>query len=153
MTEEWSTESDRKNLKTIAIILGAMMIISSLTVIALSADDTELRPVEKEKYTTFYTSITAKEAKNLTEKKINLVIADIRGCRCNWEEEHIPTAEWISYGPNLYNVAQDILIYCQNGSKSISFCENLLGNVYGDIYYLEGGFTAWKNAGYPVEKP
>lgn len=152
MTEEWSTVSDRKNLKTIAILLIAILCISSVTVIALSADNTELKPVEKQKYTTSYTSITAEKAKNLTDTNINLIITDIRGCRCNWEEGHIPTAIWQTYAPNLKNTAQDILVYCQNGNESISFCEELVGNVYGAIYHLEGGFEAWKKAGYPFDK-
>ncbi len=152
MADEWSTVSDGKNLKTIAIIIIAILGISSVTVIALSTDEAELKPIEKQKYTTSYTSITAEEVKELTDNNINVIIVDIRGCRCNWEGGHIPTAVWQTYALHLKDTAQDLIIYCQNGSESISYCEELVSNVYGAIYHLEDGFEAWKKAGYPIDK-
>lgn len=151
MTEEWSTVSDKSNLKTIAILLIAIIGIGSVAALALSTDGTELKQTEKPRYTTSYTNITAEEAKQLTDNNINLIIVDIRGCDCDYEEGHIPTAIWQTYAPHFYEESHDLIIYDQSGEESESYCQKLIGHTYGEIYYLEGGIDTWENTGYPTE--
>lgn len=154
MVEEWSTVSNGKNLKTLIIIVIALIVIGSATALTLSANITGQKPVLKE-YTKSYSGITAQEAKELVDNNINIIIVDIRTCDCDYKKGHIPTAIWQFHPPNLYDTAQDLLIYCQNGNKSIPYCEELIGHTYGAIYYIEDGIDSWEKEGYktiPVEQ-
>ena len=151
MVEEWSTESDGNGLKTIAIILIVVISIAGVTGLTLSADWTEqVHPVRE--YTTFYTAIAPKEAKELMDNASNLMIVDIRSCDCDYKEGHLEFATWNTNPRSFYNTAHNLLIYCEDGNDSISYCNYLVNHVYGAIYYLEGGISAWKNAGYRVTK-
>jgi rhodanese-related sulfurtransferase len=101
-------------------------------------------------YTLSYAIISPEDAQELISTKPDLIIADVRGCDCDFDEEHIPDAIWQVNPTLLYNTTNDILIYCQDGLSSVTFCKDLLNHTYGAIYVLEGGINAWKNAGYRV---
>jgi rhodanese-related sulfurtransferase len=50
-----------------------------------------------------------------------------------------------------FNTTENLLIYSKNGTVAEEdFCKVLVNHVYGKIYNLEGGFDAWKEAGYPI---
>lgn len=44
-----------------------------------------------------------------------------------------------------------VLLYCSAGSRSALAAQTLAAMGYGDVAHLEGGITAWKEAGYPTE--
>ena len=89
-------------------------------------------------------------ASNLAADNDSIIIVDIRSCKCNYNKEHLPNAVWETDWTTFYNETKDILIYASNDFESIEFCEQLINKMYGEIYYLEGGITAWKNEGYPT---
>ncbi len=46
---------------------------------------------------------------------------------------------------------QTIILYCKSGGRSSSAAQTLADNGFtGTLYNMEGGITAWKNAGYPT---
>ena len=45
-----------------------------------------------------------------------------------------------------------ILTYCKNGVHSKTAASILSNNKFENVYALKGGFTAWKEAGLPIEK-
>lgn len=99
------------------------------------------------KFTTSYKGVNVSFAKKLIDTYPNITIVDCSGgCQeCLWKNgSHLPYAQWIESPELLYNQNTDILVYCQNGLKSIDFCNKLINHVYGKIYYLRGGFIAWK---------
>ena len=148
MPEEWTTIDDKSNLKKIAIVVIAIIVIGSLTALTLSADEMVLIQAQKPSYSTFYSSVTPEEAKELLDNNVNIVIVDVRKCDCKYEAGHIPTAIWQIYAPNFYDSVHDLLVYCQNGTESKAYCEELVGYTYGDIYHLQGGIDAWIDRGY-----
>ena len=85
----------------------------------------------------------------------NLSIIDVRGlegcgnCQFN-KGGHLPGAELNMNAQTLYNTTDDILVYSVDGSVGADFCMNLTSHVYGKIYNLDGGFDAWKEAGYTI---
>jgi len=120
---------------------------------------------------TEYENITADKAYEIFSKynssmaENNLIIIDARvlykscpSCLDSlYRVGHIPgaildkTLDSEAYYQDL-NQSADILVYNQeDSSKTESFCNHLVGHVYGNIYNLEGGYNAWKNAGYPIE--
>ena len=49
-------------------------------------------------------------------------------------------------------VAGRVVVFCcACGIRTMSNAEKLAGLVSGDGYVLEGGLSAWRNAGFPVE--
>jgi len=151
--QEWETVSKKTGIKAIALLLILIIGIGGITVIALSVDEEDLQKELEKDYSKKYIDITAEHAKKMIEEDINIIVVDTRGCRCNWEEGHIPTAVWQTFAPYFENTAHDLLIYCQNGSESIEYCNLLVGHTFGNIYHLQGGIDAWEKNAYKIEKP
>ena len=159
MTEEWSTPNHRNNLKSTLVIVIVGICVISVAIWTLSSGWALPSTLVMEQqtnqpdYTTSYTVIDPKTAYELVFNNSNpLTIVDIRSCDCDYEAGHIPKAIWQTFVPSLYETTSDLLIYCEDGLSSITFCENLLNHTYGAIYFLEDGIEAWKNAGYRVTK-
>ena len=157
MAEEWSTFSYGTNLKsTLVIVIVAICVISvtAWTLMsgwALPSTLVMEQQTNQPNYTTSYTAIDPKTAYELVFNNSNLLtIVDIRSCDCDYEEGHIPKAIWRTFAPSLYETTSDLLIYCNDGELSVTFCEDLLNHTYGAIYYLDGGIEAWIDAGYRV---
>lgn len=152
MAEEWQTVSNKSNIKTIMIIIILIIGVGSVTALTLTADETIFNQIDKPEYTTYYTSITAEKAKEMIDNNMDLITVDTRGCDCDYNKGHIPTAVWQFHAPYYYESTQDLLVYCQNGSKSKTFCEALVSHTFGEIYHLEGGIDAWERVGYKTDK-
>lgn len=43
-----------------------------------------------------------------------------------------------------------LVIYCRSGNMSATAAQTLVGLGYTDVWDVEGGMVAWKNAGYPL---
>ena len=86
----------------------------------------------------------------------NLTVVDCRGLEgcssCQFNRGHLPGAEMNINPSSLFNSTADILVYSKDGTVGYDFCKDLIGNVTGKVYNLEGGYEAWVNAGYTVEK-
>lgn len=61
--------------------------------------------------------------------------------------DDIPGIEALVGGDHCAN----IILYCQSGNTSASVGRQLIAKGYARVRDLEGGITAWKNAGYPTE--
>jgi len=152
MVEEESIKKpdDKTGIILVIIVLVAVVIILAAALSNVAEEQTSASTIVQPSYTTTFTNIDVQEAKNLIESEQNLIVADIRSCDCDYNKGHLPHAVWQTSPSSLYGTTSDVIVYCQDGLESISFCQDLLDNTYGGIYYLEGGFNAWKNAGYIV---
>ena len=158
MAEEWSTSNHGNNLKSTLVIVIVSICVISAAVWTLSTgwalpsvltNEQQFQP----DYTTSYTTIDPETAYELVFNNSNpLTIVDIRSCDCDYEAGHIPNAIWRTFAPSFYETTSDLLIYCNDGELSVTFCEDLLNHTYVAIYLLDGGIEAWKNAGYRVTK-
>ena len=161
--------------KKLAIIfMIALVIITMFAIIyfVLSMGDNGTNQDEIPVLSTDYENITAEKAytlflkSNNTMNDYNLIIIDARvldyscpPCLTDkYEDGHIPGAildrnlDAKAYYQDM-NETNDILVYNkEDSSKTVSFCEDLIGYVYGNIYNLDGGYLSWKDAGYPIEK-
>ena len=132
---------------TLIMLVACIACVMWFTIPSIITQPTKLT----HEYTTTYTSITPDEANNLINNGEQLVIiADIRGCKCNYEQGHIPGSIWRINPKSFYNTANDILVYCNDGNKSKTFCQELTSHAYGNIYHLDGGIKAWENNGYEI---
>ncbi|HZH29829.1 MAG TPA: rhodanese-like domain-containing protein [Pyrinomonadaceae bacterium] len=46
----------------------------------------------------------------------------------------------------------ELILYCGGGYRSALACDNLQRLGYTNVYSLDGGWTAWKESGAPVEE-
>ncbi|MBL8151153.1 MAG: sulfurtransferase [Blastocatellia bacterium] len=47
--------------------------------------------------------------------------------------------------------AAEIILYCGGGFRSALSADNLQKMGYTNVYSMDGGYRAWKEAGYPTE--
>lgn len=104
-----------------------------------------------------YDTISVSEAKELIENNTDLFILDVR-TETEYKEGHIESAYLIPYldiknrqDELPTNKSQAILVYCRSGTRSATASSTLDSLNYTQVNNLEGGFTEWKNAGYPFE--
>lgn len=66
---------------------------------------------------------------------------------------HIPLSQLPARSGELKRQAgKPLVVYCENGSRSHAAGAALAKAGLTDLYRLNGGFRAWKDAGLPVEK-
>ena len=111
-----------------------------------------------------FENVTVEEAKNMIERE-DVFVLDVR-TPAEFDESHIEGATLIpvtnSGGSNLNHdqllearineVPKDrkILVYCRTGHRSTAASMILVNAGYSDVYNMQGGITAWTDAGYPV---
>lgn len=76
-----------------------------------------------------------------------------------WQAGHLPNAIHISKGileRDIEKIIPDqqtpILLYCSGGFRSAIAAKSLQDMGYKNVMSMEGGCTAWINAGYPMEE-
>jgi rhodanese-related sulfurtransferase len=66
---------------------------------------------------------------------------------------HIPLSQLESRAGELAKHAgKPVIAYCETGTRSRMAGNALAKAGFGEIYHLNGGFRAWRDAGLPVEK-
>lgn len=150
-----SNQKKRVKKETFVTVLLVTIVVVSAVYVSISY----LFPEEIEiKYTSQYKNIDAEVAYNLINKSKNLVIIDCRGLEgcgsCQIRKEGRLDFDFVYLNENPYvhyNTTENLLIYSKDGIVAEEdFCKIIVKNVYGKIYNLEGGFYAWRDAGYPI---
>lgn len=99
--------------------------------------------------------LTPQDAKIMHEAD-GAVIIDLRGEE-QYKKQHIVGAENIpSEQLNISNLPdyenKKLIVHCNKGGRAGRFCHALMAEDSEiDIYHLEGGIEAWKEAGFAVE--
>lgn len=68
-----------------------------------------------------------------------------------WRESYIPLEE-LQDPVNELPRDRPLVLQCARGNRSRVAAETLQGLDYDDIHNLEGGITAWTEAGLPIER-
>ncbi|HEY6108407.1 MAG TPA: rhodanese-like domain-containing protein, partial [Gemmatimonadales bacterium] len=84
----------------------------------------------------------------------DVTVIDVRG-RNEWEVGHLPGVANLPLGllpDRLSELPRQgtIVLQCESGSRSAIAASLLQANGRGAVANLEGGFNAWRKAGYPV---
>jgi rhodanese-related sulfurtransferase len=82
------------------------------------------------------------------EQKKGMMLLDIRSDK-EYKQGHIPGAAHVplsEIGERVKKLKKDkeLVVYCQNGSRSIWAIKRLMGMGYKNLFNLKGGYNAWK---------
>ena len=95
------------------------------------------------------------EVKRLLEEGYQVI--DVRE-QWEWDRGHIPGAKHVVLGsiladPGGQRFSDRTVFQCQVGERSAVASEMAVALGVRDVVNFRGGFSAWKQAGLPVEKP
>jgi len=103
-----------------------------------------------------YTDVTPQQAKELIDNTPDLVIIDVSP---NYAQGHLPGAVSFYLGDGSLDKAiptldknGKYLVYCHVDSVAIQGAQKLVEAGFNTVYRLEGNYSSWVAAGYPVEK-
>jgi molybdopterin/thiamine biosynthesis adenylyltransferase/rhodanese-related sulfurtransferase len=87
------------------------------------------------------------------------ILVDVRE-KDEWTEGFIPGARWIPRGflelrieDQVPEKSSEIVLYCAGGTRSALAARALAELGYTNVKSMAGGFSAWKRAGLPFERP
>jgi sulfur-carrier protein adenylyltransferase/sulfurtransferase len=87
------------------------------------------------------------------------ILVDVRE-KDEWTEGFIPGARWIPRGflelrveDQIPERSSEIILYCAGGTRSALAAQSLAALGYTNVKSMAGGFTAWKRAALPYERP
>jgi rhodanese-related sulfurtransferase len=131
-------------MKTKVLFLFAFLLVSSFS-LAQTAQKDSINVVSIEQF------------EKMTAKKKNMLV-DVRTPE-EVSEGHLPGALNINFlGENFsqeietLNKNKTYLLYCRSGSRTRKAADQMQKAGFKKVYMLEGGITAWNEAGKPVEK-
>lgn len=105
---------------------------------------------------TDYLDVTSETAKMLIDTKPELIVIDVSP---HYDEGHLPGAVSYYLGDGSLDEAipsldknKEYLVYCHVDSVAIAGAQKLVDAGFNIVYRLEGNYSAWVAAGYPIEK-
>jgi molybdopterin/thiamine biosynthesis adenylyltransferase/rhodanese-related sulfurtransferase len=101
--------------------------------------------------------VSVEEARALTGA--GAVLLDVREAD-EWAQGHVPGAIFIPRGylelrveEKVPDKASEVVVYCAGGTRSALGVKTLQELGYSRVASMAGGFTGWKEAGFPVRVP
>ncbi len=99
-------------------------------------------------------TVNAQTLKKLLEQQ-TVILIDVREPG-EYGGEHIPGARLVSLSQfDPHKVPQyentPVVLYCRSGNRSTTAAHKLLEYGFSSVTHLEGGMSAWKQAGYPTQ--
>ena len=111
---------------------------------------------EEKKHVSSYMDVTPQEAKKLIDENPDLIIIDVSP---NYAKGHLPGAVSYYIGDGSLEKAiptldanGKYLVYCHVDSAAIAGAQALIDAGFKNVYRLAGNYSAWVDAGYPIEK-
>lgn len=88
----------------------------------------------------------------LTEHPTPFQIVDVQNPR--YLTHHLPAAQRLTEAQILREIPkeQPLLVTCLVGDRSLKIAHRLIRSGYRQVYVLQGGIVAWRNAGYRLQR-
>jgi rhodanese-related sulfurtransferase len=132
-----------KHYLTIGLLVFSLLIIAGCTQQQMTQQSS-------------YIDVTPAEAKDLIEQNPDLTIIDVSP---HYDNGHLPGAVHYYLGDGSLDKAiptldknKKYLVYCHVDSVAIQGAQKLIDAGFQHVYRLEGNYSAWVDAGYPIEK-
>ncbi|MGV1100819.1 rhodanese-like domain-containing protein [Thiovibrio sp. JS02] len=103
-----------------------------------------------------FRSLGPREARELMETRKDLLLIDVRSPEELWEgvipgSQLVPFGE-IARGRMTLPTGRPLLLICAVGGRSYAVGQYFYRKGYPEIYNLQGGISAWKAAGLPLQR-
>ncbi len=96
------------------------------------------------------------EVKPRLDRGDKFILVDVRE-ESEWAAGHLPKALHLGKGIIERDIEQaipdlnaEVIVYCGGGFRSALTAESLMKMGYRNVISMDGGFRAWREAGYPV---
>jgi len=103
-----------------------------------------------------FIDVSPAEAKELIDNNPDLIIIDVSP---HYAQGHLPGAVHYYLGDGSLDSAiptldksKTYLVYCHVDSVARQGAQKLVDAGFQDVYRLEGNYSAWVDAGYPIEQ-
>lgn len=103
-------------------------------------------------------NVTPDEAEKLLKENKQIVVLDVRTPE-EFAEGHIAGAKNLDFHGddfakqlNALDKSKTYLVHCASGGRSGKTCKLMDEDKFAKIYHMNGGFSAWKQAGKPIAK-
>lgn len=103
-------------------------------------------------------NVTPDEAEKLINSRKDLVVLDVRTAD-EFEAGHIKGAINTSFLDDDFEQklkaveGKPVLVHCASGGRSAKAVKQMLGKEFPELYHMNGGMKAWKDANKEVVKP
>ena len=104
------------------------------------------------------TELTVEQVKEKMDRSDSFYLVDVRE-ESEWNRDHLPGAMHIGKGvierdieTKIPDTNSEIILYCGGGFRSALAADNLRKMGYQRVFSMEGGYSGWREAEYPVEK-
>ncbi len=101
--------------------------------------------------------VTVQDVKPRLDRGDRFYLVDVRE-ESEWAAGHIPNALHLGKGVIERDIEQaipdtsaEIVLYCGGGFRSALAADNLRKMGYKNAVSMDGGFGAWRQAGFPIE--
>ena len=101
--------------------------------------------------------VTVHDVKPRIDHGESFFLVDVRE-QDEWAGGHLPGAVHLGKGvierdieKTISDTDAAIVLYCGGGYRSALVADNLQQMGYGNVASMDGGFTAWRDAGFPIE--
>jgi rhodanese-related sulfurtransferase len=105
------------------------------------------------------TEVTLSDVKPRLDRGEKFHLVDVRE-ESEWAKGHLPGATHLGKGiierdieKAIPDTDAEIILYCGGGYRSALAADNLQKMGYTRVKSMDGGFRAWKEAGYPLQQP
>jgi rhodanese-related sulfurtransferase len=102
---------------------------------------------------------TFQDVKKKLDKKEKFILVDVRE-DSEWARGHLPGAIHLGRGiierdieKAVPDKSAEVILYCGGGFRSALAADNLQKMGYTNVISMDGGWRAWTEAGFAVEKP
>ncbi len=90
------------------------------------------------------------------DKRDNFYLVDVRE-QDEWEKGHLPNSIYLGKGiierdieKTIEDTNAEIILYCGGGFRSALAADNIQKMGYSNAMSMDGGYSGWVNAGYPI---
>jgi rhodanese-related sulfurtransferase len=104
------------------------------------------------------TNVTPDEAEKLLKENKQIVVLDVRTAE-EFADGHIAGAKNLDYHADDFakqlkglDKSKTYLVHCASGGRSGKTCKLMDEEKFAKFYHMNGGFSAWKEAGKPIQK-
>ena len=101
--------------------------------------------------------VTVQDVKPRLDRGERFYLVDVRE-KSEWAAGHIPNALHLGKGvierdgeQAIPDTSAEIILYCGGGFRSALAADNLKKMGYKNAVSMDGGFGAWRQAGFPIE--